>query len=116
MFQLQSFTPSSANWRGWIEFSHFNVRSAFIYRGTFITNPQAHAMLTPTQWYSLFSKDQDLPLVRGIRSFARSALGAFLVCLLVCDLLQGAAFAMNFKWSADGSMYHSVACTAQGGT
>lgn len=54
-------------------------------------------------------------MVRGIRSFARSALGAFLVCLLLCDMLQGAAFAMNFKWSADGSMYHSVACTAQGG-
>ncbi|CAE6465946.1 unnamed protein product [Rhizoctonia solani] len=65
-------------------------------------------------WYSLFNKNVEEPVVRGIRSFARSALGGFFVCLLLCDFVQGAAFAVNFKWAADGGMYHSRACTAQG--
>ncbi|CUA72135.1 hypothetical protein RSOLAG22IIIB_00797 [Rhizoctonia solani] len=71
-------------------------------------------LLSYIVWYSVFNKNQEQPIVRGIRSFARSALGAFFLCLLLCDFLQGAAFAMNFKWAADGSMYHSTACTAQG--
>jgi hypothetical protein len=66
------------------------------------------------QWYSIFSKTQEQPIVRGIRSFSRSALGAFFICLLLCDFVQGAAFAVNFKWAAHGRMYLSPACTAQG--
>ncbi|ELU43753.1 eukaryotic translation initiation factor 2A [Rhizoctonia solani AG-1 IA] len=65
-------------------------------------------------WYSIFSKNQEQPIVRGIRSFARSALGVFFICLLLCDFVQGAAFALNFKWAAEGRMYLSRACTAQG--
>ncbi|CAE6444323.1 hypothetical protein ACGC1H_004911 [Rhizoctonia solani] len=72
------------------------------------------ALLSYIAWYSLFSKSEEQPIVRGIRSFARSALGAFFICLLLCDFVQGAAFVVNFKWAADGGMYHSVACTAQG--
>ncbi|KAJ1310563.1 hypothetical protein OPQ81_007292 [Rhizoctonia solani] len=71
-------------------------------------------LLSYILWYSVLSKNHEQPIIRGIRSFARSALGVFFICLLVCDFVQGAAFTVNFKWAADGSMYHSPACTAQG--
>lgn len=64
--------------------------------------------------YSFFCRDENVPLVRGIRSFTHSALGIFLYSLLFCDMIQGVAFTINFKWAADGRMYHSVACEAQG--
>ncbi|KAF8602750.1 hypothetical protein BDV93DRAFT_607317 [Ceratobasidium sp. AG-I] len=64
--------------------------------------------------YSFFSKDTSHPIVRGIRSFTRSALGVYLCSLLLCDMIQGSAFAINYKWAVDGRMYHSVACEAQG--
>jgi hypothetical protein len=38
----------------------------------------------------------------------------FLCSLLVSEMIQGAAFAINFKWAVDGNMYPSLACTAQG--
>ena len=53
-------------------------------------------------------------MVQGMRSFTHSALGVFLISLLLSDLIQGAAFSINFKWAADGNMHPSVACTAQG--
>ncbi|KAF8602742.1 hypothetical protein BDV93DRAFT_494384 [Ceratobasidium sp. AG-I] len=65
-------------------------------------------------WYSFFSRDPNLPIARGIRSFTHSALGVFLCSLLFSDMVQGAAFAINYKWAVDGRMYHSVACEAQG--
>ncbi|KAG8725799.1 hypothetical protein FRC11_001483, partial [Ceratobasidium sp. 423] len=65
-------------------------------------------------WHSFLNKHRELPIVQGIRSFAHSALGVFLISLLLSDLIQGAAFAINFKWAADGNMYPSIACTAQG--
>ncbi|CUA75377.1 hypothetical protein RSOLAG22IIIB_11700 [Rhizoctonia solani] len=65
-------------------------------------------------WHSLLNKHRELPMVQGIRSFTHSALGVFLINLLLSDLIQGAAFAINFKWAADGNMHPSVACTAQG--
>ncbi|QRV86824.1 G protein coupled glucose receptor regulating Gpa2 protein [Ceratobasidium sp. AG-Ba] len=64
--------------------------------------------------YAFFVKDDNIPFVRGIKSFSHSALGIFLYSLLLCDMVQGAAFAINFKWAANGSMHHSAACTAQG--
>ncbi|QRV99363.1 G protein coupled glucose receptor regulating Gpa2 protein [Ceratobasidium sp. AG-Ba] len=72
------------------------------------------ALLVYITQYAFFSKDENNPLVRGLRSFSRSALGAFLYSLLISDFIQGAAFAVNFKWAADSGMRHSVACTAQG--
>jgi hypothetical protein len=66
------------------------------------------------QWYSFLSKNRDQPMAQGIRSFTHSALGVFLCSLLLSDMIQGAAFAINFKWASNGSMYPSVACTAQG--
>ncbi|CAE6434547.1 unnamed protein product [Rhizoctonia solani] len=71
-------------------------------------------LLSYIAWYSVFSKSQERPIVRGIRSFTRSALGAFFICLLLCDFVQGVAFALNFKWAAKGRMYLSRTCTAQG--
>lgn len=65
-------------------------------------------------WYTFLSKNREQPMVQGIRSFSHSALGVFLCSLLLSDLIQGAAFAINFLWAAKGSMYPSVACTAQG--
>ncbi|CAE6534489.1 unnamed protein product [Rhizoctonia solani] len=65
-------------------------------------------------WHSFLNKHRELPMVQGIRSFTHSALGVFLISLLLSDLIQGAAFAINFKWAADGNMYPSAACTAQG--
>ncbi|KAF8685421.1 G protein-coupled glucose receptor regulating Gpa2 [Rhizoctonia solani] len=59
-------------------------------------------------------KDHDQPMVQGIRSFTHSALGVFLCSLLISDMIQGAAFAINFKWAADGSVHSGLACTAQG--
>lgn len=53
-------------------------------------------------------------MVQAIRSFTHSALGVFLCSLLLSDMIQGAAFAINFKWATDGDIYHSLACTAQG--
>ncbi|KAG9093172.1 hypothetical protein FS749_014906 [Ceratobasidium sp. UAMH 11750] len=73
------------------------------------------ALLIYISRYAFFSKDENSPLVRGLRSFTHSALGAFLYSLLVSDLIQGAAFAVNFKWAVDGGLHHSAACTAQGG-
>ncbi|KAG9112432.1 hypothetical protein FRC07_007922 [Ceratobasidium sp. 392] len=72
------------------------------------------ALLIYISWYSFFCNDETIPLVRGLRSFSRSALGAFLYSLLVSDFIQGSAFAMNLKWAADGGIQHSAACTAQG--
>ncbi|QRV85304.1 hypothetical protein RhiJN_13322 [Ceratobasidium sp. AG-Ba] len=63
--------------------------------------------------HSFFNQDDNTPLVRGLRSFSRSALGAFLYSLLISDLIQGAAFAINLKWAVDGSIGHSDVCTAQ---
>ncbi|KAG8684469.1 hypothetical protein FRC08_013672 [Ceratobasidium sp. 394] len=63
--------------------------------------------------YTFFSRSET-PIARGIRSFARSPLGAFLYSLLLSDLVQGAAFSINFKWASDGSIRHSAACTAGG--
>ncbi|CAE6442813.1 unnamed protein product [Rhizoctonia solani] len=65
-------------------------------------------------YYTFISKDHDQPMVQGIRSFTHSALGVFLCSLLVSDLIQGAAFAINFKWAIDGSVHPGIACTAQG--
>ncbi|CAE6442466.1 unnamed protein product [Rhizoctonia solani] len=65
-------------------------------------------------WHSFLNKHRELPMVQGIRSFTHSALGVFLINLLLSDLIQGAAFSINFKWAADGNMYPSTACTAQG--
>ncbi|KAH7322041.1 hypothetical protein B0J17DRAFT_684773 [Rhizoctonia solani] len=65
-------------------------------------------------YYTFISKDHDQPMVQGIRSFTHSALGVFLSSLLVSDLIQGAAFAINFKWAIDGSVHPGIACTAQG--
>ncbi|KAJ1303609.1 hypothetical protein OPQ81_011793 [Rhizoctonia solani] len=65
-------------------------------------------------YYTFISKDHDQPMVQGIRSFTHSALGVFLCSLLVSDMIQGAAFAINFKWAADGSVHSGKACTAQG--
>ncbi|KAB5595190.1 Eukaryotic translation initiation factor 2A [Ceratobasidium theobromae] len=65
-------------------------------------------LLSYIGWYGIFCRDKDLPIVRGIRSFLRSALGVFLVCLLLSDLLQGAAFIINFKWAVDGSAISQV--------
>ncbi|CAE6460133.1 unnamed protein product [Rhizoctonia solani] len=65
-------------------------------------------------WHSWLNKRRELPMVQGMRSFTHSALGVFLISLLLSDLIQGAAFSINFKWAADGGMYPSVACTAQG--
>ncbi|KAG8746170.1 hypothetical protein FRC10_006036 [Ceratobasidium sp. 414] len=53
-------------------------------------------------------------MARGIRAFSHSALGAYLYSLLLCDLVQGAAFSINFKWASDGGIRHSAACTAEG--
>ncbi|KAG9078886.1 hypothetical protein FS749_009058 [Ceratobasidium sp. UAMH 11750] len=64
-------------------------------------------------WHSFFSKDETSPLVRGLQSFSRSALGVFLYSLLVSDLIQGSAFAINLKWAADGGIQHSATCTVQ---
>ncbi|KAB5591088.1 Cyclic AMP receptor 1 [Ceratobasidium theobromae] len=52
-------------------------------------------------------------MVQAIRSFTHSALGVFLCSLLLSDMIQGAAFAINFKWATDGDIYPSLACTAQ---
>ncbi|CAE6520087.1 unnamed protein product [Rhizoctonia solani] len=65
-------------------------------------------------WHSFLNKRRELPMVQGIRSFTHSALGVFLISLLLSDLVQGVAFSINFKWAADGNMRPSVACTAQG--
>ncbi|CAE6403375.1 unnamed protein product [Rhizoctonia solani] len=65
-------------------------------------------------YYTYISKDHDRPLVQGIRSFTHSALGVFLCSLLVSDMIQGAAFAINFKWAVDGSVHSGIVCTAQG--
>ncbi|CAE6534477.1 unnamed protein product [Rhizoctonia solani] len=65
-------------------------------------------------YYTFISKDHDQPMVQGIRSFTHSALGVFLCSLLVSDMIQGAAFAINFKWAVDGSVHPGIACTAQG--
>ncbi|KAG8690418.1 hypothetical protein FRC09_011993, partial [Ceratobasidium sp. 395] len=72
------------------------------------------ALLIYISRYAFFSRDESTPLVRGLRSFSHSALGAFLYSLLISDLIQGAAFAINFKWAIDGGLHHSAACTAQG--
>ncbi|KAG9124368.1 hypothetical protein FRC07_011866 [Ceratobasidium sp. 392] len=72
------------------------------------------ALLIYISRYAFFSRDDSAPLVRGLRSFSRSALGAFLYSLLISDFIQGAAFAINFKWGIDGGLHHSAACTAQG--
>ncbi|KAF8602763.1 hypothetical protein BDV93DRAFT_557237 [Ceratobasidium sp. AG-I] len=71
-------------------------------------------LLTYILRHSFFSRDPNLPMVRGIRSFTHSALGVYLCSLLFSDMIQGAAFAINYKWAADGRMYQSVACQAQG--
>ncbi|KAG8765978.1 hypothetical protein FRC12_007154 [Ceratobasidium sp. 428] len=71
-------------------------------------------LLIYISWYAFVCKDETIPLVRGLRSFSRSALGAFLYSLLISDFIQGSAFAMNLRWAADGGMQHSAACTAQG--
>ncbi|ELU39612.1 slime mold cyclic AMP receptor domain-containing protein [Rhizoctonia solani AG-1 IA] len=62
----------------------------------------------------LWPGHHDQPMVQGIRSFTHSALGVFLCSLLISDMIQGAAFAINFKWAADGSVHSGLACTAQG--
>ncbi|KAG9090567.1 hypothetical protein FRC06_000979 [Ceratobasidium sp. 370] len=72
------------------------------------------ALLIYISRYAFFGKDENSPLARGLRSFSHSALGAFLYSLLLSDLIQGAAFAVNFKWAVDGGLHHSAACTAQG--
>ncbi|KAG9087926.1 hypothetical protein FS749_002551 [Ceratobasidium sp. UAMH 11750] len=63
--------------------------------------------------YTFSSKDES-PIVRGIRTFSHSALGVFLYSLLLCDMLQGVAYSISFKWASDGTISHSQACTAQG--
>ncbi|KAF8526973.1 hypothetical protein BU17DRAFT_15252, partial [Hysterangium stoloniferum] len=51
---------------------------------------------------------------RGLRSFAFSPLGCYFISLMICDLLQGAAFALNFRWAALGLMSEGPICTIQG--
>ncbi|KAB5591089.1 Cyclic AMP receptor 1 [Ceratobasidium theobromae] len=70
-------------------------------------------LLAYIMWYSFLSKKRDQPMVQAIRSFTHSALGAFLCSLLLSDMIQGAAFAINFKWAVDGDMKNSLACIAQ---
>ncbi|KAJ1303612.1 hypothetical protein OPQ81_011796 [Rhizoctonia solani] len=65
-------------------------------------------------WHSFLNRHNESPMVQGIRSFTHSALGVFLISLLLSDLIQGAAFSINFKWATEGKMYPSVACTSQG--
>lgn len=65
-------------------------------------------------YYTFISKDHNQPMVQGIRSFTHSALGVFLCSLLVSDMIQGVAFAINFKWAIDGSVHPGTVCTAQG--
>ncbi|CAE6426489.1 unnamed protein product [Rhizoctonia solani] len=72
------------------------------------------ALIAYIIYYTFISKDHDQPMVQGIRSFTHSALGVFLCSLLVSDMIQGAAFAINFKWAADGRVHPGIACTAQG--
>ncbi|KAG9098690.1 hypothetical protein FRC06_006076, partial [Ceratobasidium sp. 370] len=71
-------------------------------------------LLAYITYYTFLSRDETLPIARGIRAFTHSALGIFLYSLLLCDMVQGAAFSINFKWAVNGSMHHSAACIAQG--
>ncbi|KAF8526975.1 hypothetical protein BU17DRAFT_12338, partial [Hysterangium stoloniferum] len=50
----------------------------------------------------------------GLRSFVFSSLGCYFISLLMCDLLQGAAFTLNFRWAVLGSMSEGTLCTIQG--
>ncbi|GJJ06064.1 hypothetical protein Clacol_000252 [Clathrus columnatus] len=71
-------------------------------------------LLAYIAWNAYLTKDRSSPLHRGLRSFVQSSLGCYLLSLLLCDFLQGTAFAMNFKWSAEGAMRVSTVCTVQG--
>ncbi|KIJ39907.1 hypothetical protein M422DRAFT_68711 [Sphaerobolus stellatus SS14] len=65
-------------------------------------------------WYTVLVRNKSLPLARGLRAFIKSALGCYLISLLICDFLQGTAFMMNYYWARHGCMHAGALCTAQG--
>ncbi|KAG9086258.1 hypothetical protein FS749_003772 [Ceratobasidium sp. UAMH 11750] len=71
-------------------------------------------LLSYIAYYTLFTRENS-PMARGIRAFAKSALGVYLCSLLFSDMLHGVAFSISLKWVSDGGIRHSAACTVQGG-
>ncbi|KAF8503204.1 hypothetical protein JB92DRAFT_810083 [Gautieria morchelliformis] len=65
-------------------------------------------------WNAFLTREQNTPLHRGIRSFTCSSLGCYFISLLFCDFLQGASFALNYRWAALGGMKEGRVCTIQG--
>lgn len=51
---------------------------------------------------------------QGVGQFVRDPLGWFMVNMLLCDLLQGAGFAINLHWAAESALWVGGVCTAQG--
>jgi len=50
----------------------------------------------------------------GISVFLHSTLGRYLSYLILCDFVQGIAFAINLRWAGAGVIREGTACTVQG--